>query len=160
MSSRSSLLVPWAFFLILACSLVGTAQRSPRYSRSDRIDVILAVLRNFDFDNAETCCDRNRINTLYVIEKSISAKRLPRRKFIRFEIITEKQADTIADKGVEYYSFENLAVHKAFIRIDMARTFRRNGPSGDSNGGGIQFTCWKKGKRWVIKGILMGSYAS
>ena len=147
--------------VVLICALAHVAQQPAHYSRSDRTAFILAILRQHDFAGTETCCERTGSSTVYIVDKDLNADRLPRRKYVRFALITEAQAHKMAEKeGVESYTFDDFVVHKDRVRIGMEWTYARYGPYSASADCYFRFTGWKKGKSWIVKGIRMGCSAS
>ncbi len=128
-----------------------------RLKWSDLIQLKREILRTNDFNETETCCDKDKTNIVYVVDADLSASQLPVRKYVKFELITEEDTKTRFKGGIEYYSFGPPAIGRSSVRIELYREYY---DPDNVNGSSVVYTCWRTSKGWKVKGILGGAYAS
>ena len=135
---------------LIALASTGYAQKR-RLSRSDLIQLKREILRTNDFSETDTCCDKDSNNIVYVVDADLLPSQLPVRKYIKFELITEKETKTRSKDGIEFYSFGAPSIRRSSVRIDLDRKYVG---SDGGNGSTVIFTGRRTSMGWKVKGIL------
>lgn len=135
-------------------------------SAQDKLKIKQAVLRHYTFKRSLTWKPETE-NGIYLLENQFSPEHFPRRKWIKFVIVTQQQIDEMQQKkGVEFYQFEEIDVLRkstdAFVvgkyRAILKRKFvgrlpKRNNLKKEGNGGFAAYQCEKISGEWRIRKI-------
>lgn len=149
-----------SYLTIAAAVLVfaGTdIAQNRRLKRSDLIQLNREILRTNDFNETETCCDKDKTNIVYVVDADLSPSQLPVRKYVKFELITKKDAKTRFPDGIELYSFGPPTIGRSSVRIDLY--LESKGADG-GNGSTVVYTGRRASKGWKVKGRLGDAWCS
>jgi hypothetical protein len=137
-----------------------------RLSESDRREIKRAILRHYTFKRSLTWKPETE-NTVYLLENRLSPEHFPRRKWIKFVIVTQQEIDEIEQKrGIEFYQFKEIDVLRksadSFVvgkyRAILNRKFvghlpKHNNLKKEGNGGFAAYQCEKISGKWRIRKI-------
>ncbi len=135
-------------------------------SESDRREIKQAVLRHYTFKRSLTWKPETE-NTIYLLEKHLSPEHFPRRKWIKFLIVTQQDIDEMQQKrGIEFYQFEEIDVlrksvdsfvvgkYRAYLnRRFVGRLPKHNNLQKEGNGSFAAYQCEKISGKWRIRKI-------
>ena len=135
-------------------------------SELDKREIQQAILRHYTFKRSLTWKPKTE-NTVYLLENHLSPEHFPRRKWIKFVIVTQKDIDEIQQKkGIEFYQFERIDVLKkladSFVAgkycVILNRRFvghlpKHNNLQKEGNGSFAAYQCEKISGKWRIRKI-------
>jgi hypothetical protein len=93
-------------------------------SESDRREIKQAILRHYTFKCSLTWKPQTE-NTVYLLENNLSPEHLPRRKWIKFVIVTRQDIDELQQKkGIEFYQFDDMDVLRKSVDSFVVGKYR------------------------------------
>jgi hypothetical protein len=137
-----------------------------RLSDLDSSEIKQAILRHYNFKHSLTW-RTDRENTIYLLENRLSPEHFPRRKRIKFAVVTQQRIDEMQQKkGIEFYQFEKLDVLRktpdSFVagkycaildRKFFGRLPKHNNLQQERNGSFAVYQCEKILDKWRIRKI-------
>lgn len=141
-------------------------------SAQDKLEIKQAVLRHYTFKRSLTWKPETE-NIIHLLENQLLPEHFPRRKWIKFVIISQQEIDEIQQKkGMEFYQFEEIDVLRKSVDSFVAGKFRayltrkfvghlpkHNNLKKEGNWSNAAYQCEKISGKWRIKkiGYLRGT---
>jgi hypothetical protein len=123
------------------------------------VKLLQTILREADFNDTNSCCDKSTVNEIYLVDPKLSAYQLQRRKYIKFTLISREDADRkISNKvGIEFYDFSGVGFDRGAYFVSLTRTYR--GPR-NSSGSSVDYTARKANGKWKLRGTLGSTWVA